>query len=906
MQQKLNLTVALGAVDKLTGPLNAARAASRQLGASIKSVQDELQLFTRQTRQLERAENEIKKKSDQLTHLLDQRKALKAQPLISDEQKAQIDALGKSIGRLDRQIKAEKEHASKLTSELERYGIKAREYCSVTDQIAHATKRYNQQLQTQEALLKRVTDAQSKYDRAKKKAERVRNAGLKMGAVGGGILWGGLRGMQVGMEFDEAYSRTLADAQLTRDSAEGKALREQAKHLARTTHFSAVQATQGQDALISGGLSSENARKALPGVLNMALAAKADLGEAANVGSGIFDAFQMDASQMDRVGDVLVATFTKSKTTLESLGETMKYAGPVAHQAGMSLEETAAASAMLAKNGLEGSMAGTGLKSVINGLYAPAKAGADILDALKIRTVTATGALRPMAEVLQELHAKIRRFDKGSQLDIYKNLFGQEGMGAGMILAKSVGEGAYQDFLTYLERAQGISARTSAVMTDNFNGDMQMLHSAWAGFWTQLEDGPDSVLRSVVQKVTSMLQSITDWMAQHPVLTNVLVTATLVAGAVLAVGGAVLAALGAIMAPLASIQLGMELLASGGITSVGAAFGWLGGVAAGVFESVIALLAGISAPVWGLIAVFAVACAAIIYWWEYIKAFVAGVFEGAFEVLAPLLAKMMVIWDGLGKVFRWLWDKVCDFLTPVQATHETLDKCASAGRTVGKVLGQAFRSLLTPLEALMDGISWVLEKLGVIPDAAAEVKKKVDEMHASLKHHDEPPPQTEDKKDTGTPSGNKSPKPGTSGKPVDVPKMPEFGTAHFELPDDKKGRKAKAPAMPAVPAATAEASDRPGDIVFKSLPSWIPLRNGFSQPVLAAGHAGIVGMATEQPVAASKPEIGTNVDGDINLHIHVDGAHMDRRELVNDIERQIMAALNKLKRQQLASLSDRE
>ncbi len=59
--------------------------------------------------------------------------------------------------------------------------------------------------------------------------------------------------------------------------------------LARTT----LQATQGQYALISGGMSSQNARTALPSILNMALAAHADLGDAANVGSNILDHFQL-------------------------------------------------------------------------------------------------------------------------------------------------------------------------------------------------------------------------------------------------------------------------------------------------------------------------------------------------------------------------------------------------------------------------------------------------------------------------------------------------------------------------------------------------------------------------------------------------------------------------------------
>jgi TP901 family phage tail tape measure protein len=42
---------------------------------------------------------------------------------------------------------------------------------------------------------------------------------------------------------------------------------------------------------------------------------------------------------MDRVSDVLTAAFTRTNTDLRSLGDTMKYAGPVASKLGISLEE---------------------------------------------------------------------------------------------------------------------------------------------------------------------------------------------------------------------------------------------------------------------------------------------------------------------------------------------------------------------------------------------------------------------------------------------------------------------------------------------------------------------------------------------------------------------------------------
>lgn len=59
---------------------------------------------------------------------------------------------------------------------------------------------------------------------------------------------------------------------------------------------------------------------------------------------------------------------------------------------------------------------------------------------------------------------------------------------------------------------------------------------------------------------------------------------------------------------------------------------------------------------------------------------------------------------------------VQNLLTPMQTSKDALDKCASAGETFGRVMGAALSVLLWPLQQLMNGVSWLLEKLDLIPD----------------------------------------------------------------------------------------------------------------------------------------------------------------------------------------------
>lgn len=94
-------------------------------------------------------------------------------------------------------------------------------------------------------------------------------------------------------------------------------------------------------------------------------------------------------------------------------------------------------------------------------------------------------------------------------------------------------------------------------------------------------------------------------------------------------------------------------------------------------------------------------------------------------------------------------------------------------------------------------------------------------------------------------------------------------------------------------------------IVFKTLPDWIALRGKYKQPLIT----GPAGSRLVAPTTAGSetPSIGTSVSGDINLHIHIDGTtHMNPQHIAQEVGRKVMSALNKLKRQQLGSLKDRE
>ncbi|HCX7581889.1 TPA: phage tail tape measure protein, partial [Escherichia coli] len=178
--------------------------------------------------------------------------------------------------------------------------------------------------------------------------------------------------------------RVQALTRIDKNSPQFKALREQALKLGSETQFTAGDAASGQAFLAMAGFTPQAIQAALPGVLSMATAGGMDLGETADIGSNILTQFGLSADQMDRVGDTLTAAFTRTNTDLRALGETMKYAGPVAGKLGISLEQAAAMAGVLANMGIRGSDAGTAMRASLARLASPPKAAAEALKELGV------------------------------------------------------------------------------------------------------------------------------------------------------------------------------------------------------------------------------------------------------------------------------------------------------------------------------------------------------------------------------------------------------------------------------------------------------------------------------------------------------------------------------------------
>ncbi|HEJ6912307.1 TPA: phage tail tape measure protein [Serratia marcescens] len=565
--RNLNIRVALSAANKLSGPVSAAQRSAAGLASQIKATQGSIKNLDSQAKTFDRLNASINKNAAAYEAAKAKAKSLRAEfgPLKqqTDEQRKALAASRLERDRLGRSLDKEKQKLNAVTAQMYRHGVSVRQSDSATAQITRRTENYNRQLAEQQRRLSAVTRMQANVARAKEMRGKLATGGAAATAGGAGTLYGASRIMMPGFDFDEGMSGVQALTRMDKSDPRLKMLREQARALGASTAYTATDAASGQKFLAMAGFTPESIKQALPGVLNMGLAGDMGLGEASDIGSNVLTQFGMKADQMDRVSDVLTAAFTRSNTDLRMLGETMTYAGPVAADLGISLENMAAMAGAMADNGIRSSMAGTALRAGLTRLVAPAKAGQDALGALGVKVNDAQGRLRAMPEILKDVAKNIQKFDQASQARIKKDIFGEEAMvGMGAVL-KAAMNGRYDELNTALENAKGEADKVAKVKVDNLKGDVKQLVSAWEDLGIQMEESVDSPLRKLTQGFTNLIASVGKWMKANPQLTSALITAGLVIGVTVTALGALALAAAALIVPFALMRLSLFMLTGG-------------------------------------------------------------------------------------------------------------------------------------------------------------------------------------------------------------------------------------------------------------------------------------------------------------------------------------------------------
>ncbi|EOT3972420.1 phage tail tape measure protein, partial [Escherichia coli] len=379
--------------------------------------------------------------------------------------------------------------------ELAAVGINTRNLAHDEQGLKNRISETTAQLNRQRDALARVSAQQAKLNAVKQRYQAGKELAGNMasvGAAGVGIAaagtMAGVKLLMPGYEFAQKNSELQAVLGVAKDSAEMAALRKQARQLGDNTAASADDAAGAQIIIAKAGGDVDAIQAATPVTLNMALANRRTMEENAALLMGMKSAFQLSNDKVAHIGDVLSMTMNKTAADFDGMSDALTYAAPVAKNAGVSIEETAAMVGALHDAKITGSMAGTGSRAVLSRLQAPTGKAWDALKELGVKTSDSKGNTRPIFTILKEMQASFEknRLGTAQQAEYMKTIFGEEASSAAAVLMTAASTGKLDKLTAAFKASDGKTAELVNIMQDNLGGDFKEFQSAYEAVGTDL------------------------------------------------------------------------------------------------------------------------------------------------------------------------------------------------------------------------------------------------------------------------------------------------------------------------------------------------------------------------------------------------------------------------------------
>ncbi|EEY5892745.1 phage tail tape measure protein [Escherichia coli] len=735
MSNNVKLQVLLRAVDQASRPFKSIRTASKSLSGDIRETQKSLRElnghasriegFRKTSAQLAVTGQELKKARQEAAALAVQFKNTERP---TNAQAKAMEAARKNASELQAKYNSLRLSVQRQRQELSQTGINTRNLAHDEQGLKNRISETTTQLNRQRDALARVSAQQAKLNAVKQRYQAGKELAGNMasvGAAGVGIAaagtMAGVKLLMPGYEFAQKNSELQAVLGVAKDSAEMAALRKQARQLGDNTAASADDAAAAQIIVAKSGADKNGILAQTPAILNMSLANKKTMEENATLLIGTKSAFGLADDKASHIADVISMTMNKSQATFEGLSDSLTYVGPVAKDAGVSLEETAAMLGALHDANISGSMAGTGSRAVLSRLQAPTGKAYDAIKELGVKTTDSKGNTRPVFSILKEIQ---RSFEKnklgtGQRAEYMKTIFGEEASSSASVLMTAAASGKLDNLTRLIKESDGKTEELVKVMQDNLGGDFKSFQSAYQAVGTDLFDQQEGALRNLTQTATKYVLKLDGWIQKNKSLAS---TIGLIVGGALALTG-IIGAIGLVAWPVIT-----------GINAIIAAAGAMGAIFTTVGSAVMTAIGAISWPVVAVVAAIVAGALLIRKYWEPVSAFFGGVVEGlkaAFAPVGELFTQLKPVFDWLGEKLQAAWQWFKNLIAPVKATQDTLNRCRDTGVMFGQALADALMLPLNAFNKLRSGIDWVLEKLGVINKESDTLDQTAARTHAA-------------------------------------------------------------------------------------------------------------------------------------------------------------------------------
>ena len=310
---------------------------------------------------------------------------------------------------LSEQIETQKERVKQLSDMVQQSSEKFGENDSKTLKWKEALNQAETELNNLETKLKELP---SSLDIVGQKMQSIgdamQNAGSKMTSFGQAIApvsaaaaAGLTASAKTFMDFEQGMSKVAAISGATGDDL--VALTEKAKEMGANTKYSATESAEAFSYMAMAGWKTEQMLAGIAPVMNLAAASGEELGTVSDIVTDALTAFGLKAEDAAGFADVLAAASSNANTNVSMMGESFKYAAPVAGSMGYSVQDVALALGLMANSGIKADQAGTSLRNLMLRMAKPKKESAAAMDRLGVSLADDEGNMYSLRQIMDQL-----------------------------------------------------------------------------------------------------------------------------------------------------------------------------------------------------------------------------------------------------------------------------------------------------------------------------------------------------------------------------------------------------------------------------------------------------------------------------------------------------------------------
>lgn len=506
--------------------------------AAYKTTEAELKQYTKQ---LELVDDASKDAADGTNKYASASEKLKA---TIDKQERELEQLKKAYADVALEEGASSDEAKELAKQIDSLSGELQENKNDLESAEKAADQFD----------KTLDESAESADKAKEGFTVMKGVLADLAATAIRACIEGLKDLAVaafdaGSNFEAGMSKVQAISGAS--TADMQKLTDKAKMMGETTKFSATESAEALQYMAMAGWKTEDMLNGIEGIMNLAAASGEDLATTSDIVTDAMTAFGYGAEEAGHFADVLAAAASNSNTNVAMLGESFKYAAPIAGSLGYSVEDVAVALGLMANSGIKASMAGTSLRNILQRMAKPTKDSEAAMERLGVSLDDGNGHMYSLMEIMEqlrdsfgEINMSVAEYDREVELldsaledgtltqkkydealeELNKQAFGAEGAekaraaamlgGAralsGLLAISEASEEDFEKLTAAIDGSTGAAENMAQVMNDNVQGQITLLESNVEGKMIRVFERASGSIKNAIKSISGALDNL-DW-----------------------------------------------------------------------------------------------------------------------------------------------------------------------------------------------------------------------------------------------------------------------------------------------------------------------------------------------------------------------------------------------------------